>query len=65
MIVPTISLKKHRLYNRYLKDCTLRYDLSDVEFTGLKNKFTTPVTLLYFVQPEVLERAAFMRYGRS
>jgi hypothetical protein len=61
MILPTDSLDKHDLYNCFLKDCTIREDLGFIKFKPFSRKLRISVTLLYLMQPEILERAAHMK----
>ena len=61
MLVPTRSLKKHDLYKDFLLNCTIRDDLKPVQFEDFDEDLQERVTILYFLQPELMERAAFAK----
>ena len=56
LMLPTESLWKSDLYNKYVKFTTVRRDLPLFAFDGYTEPLRTHITILYFVQPELLSQ---------
>lgn len=61
LLIPTRSLDTHDLWQDVLKDCTVAEHYQRVKFDGYKDYLREGLSIIYMIQPEVLEKAVFAK----